>query len=170
MNMYDFTIPPLKRALNNLTHILKKGEAHAEAKEIAPEVFFNARLFPDMFPLSRQVQIATDMSKGAAARLAGVEVPSYDDNEATFADLHARIAKTLAFIDSVKPAQFEGAETRNIEIMVRKHKMEFTGQDYLLKWVMPNVYFHVTTTYNILRHNGVELGKPDFLRGSGELA
>ena len=168
LNMYDFTIPPLKHALNNLAHILKKGEEHAEAKSIAPEVFFNARLFPDMFPLSRQVQIATDTSKGAAARLACVEIPSYEDNEATFADLHARIAKTLAFIDSVTPAQFEGAEKRHVELMVRKQKVEFTGQDYLLKWVMPNVYFHVTTAYDILRHNGVELGKPDFLRGSGD--
>lgn len=165
LSMYDATIPPLRLALSNLAHILKKGEAHAETKGIEPAVFFNARLFPDMFPLSRQVQIATDMSKGAAARLAGIEIPKYEDDETTFADLQARIAKTLAFIDSVTPAQFEGAEKRNIELMVRKHKMEFSGQDYLLKWVMPNVYFHVTTAYDILRHNGVELGKPDFLRG-----
>ncbi len=165
LSMYDATIPPLKLTLSNLAHILKKGEAHAETKGIEPAVFFNARLFPDMFPLSRQVQIATDMSKGAAARLAGIEIPKYEDDETTFADLQARIAKTLAFIDSVTPAQFEGAEKRNIELMVRKHKMEFSGQDYLLKWVMPNVYFHVTTAYDILRHNGVELGKPDFLRG-----
>ena len=164
-SMYDASIPPILRALNNLSHILNKGEAHANAKEIELAVLFNARLFPDMFPLSRQVQIATDMSKGAAARLAGVEVPSYDDNETTFADLQARIAKTIAFIEAVTPAQLEGAEKRDIEIMVRKAKMEFTGQDYLQKWVMPNVYFHVATTYNILRHNGVELGKPDFLRG-----
>jgi uncharacterized protein len=165
LSMYDATIPPLKLTLSNLAHILKKGEAHAETKGIEPAVFFNARLFPDMFPLSRQVQIATDMSKGAAARLAGIEIPKYEDDETTFADLQARIAKTLAFIDSVTPTQFEGAEKRNIELMVRKHKMEFSGQDYLLKWVMPNVYFHVTTAYDILRHNGVELGKPDFLRG-----
>ena len=164
-SMYDASIPPILRALNNLSHILNKGEAYANAKEIELAVLFNARLFPDMFPLSRQVQIATDMSKGAAARLARLEVPSYDDNETTFADLQARIAKTIAFIETVTPAQLEGAEKRNIEIMVRKAKMEFTGQDYLQKWVMPNVYFHVATTYNILRHNGVELGKPDFLRG-----
>ena len=164
-SMYDASIPPILRALNNLSHILNKGEAHANAKEIELAVLFNARLFPDMFPLSRQVQIATDMSKGAAARLARLEVPSYDDNETTFADLQARIAKTIAFIETVTPAQLEGAEKRDIEIMVRKAKMEFTGQDYLQKWVMPNVYFHVATTYNILRHNGVELGKPDFLRG-----
>ena len=164
-SMYDASIPPILRALNNLSHILNKGEAHANAKEIELAVLFNARLFPDMFPLSRQVQIATDMSKGAAARLARLEVPSYDDNETTFADLQARIAKTIALIEAVTPAQLEGAEKRDIEIMVRKAKMEFTGQDYLQKWVMPNVYFHVATTYNILRHNGVELGKPDFLRG-----
>ena len=164
-SMYDASIPPILRALNNLSHILNKGEAYANAKEIELAVLFNARLFPDMFPLSRQVQIATDMSKGAAARLARLEVPSYDDNETTFADLQARIAKTIAFIETVTPAQLEGAEKRDIEIMVRKAKMEFTGQDYLQKWVMPNVYFHVATTYNILRHNGVELGKPDFLRG-----
>ena len=165
MLMFDATIPPLCRTLNNLAHILKKGEEHAIAKEIAPEVFFNARLFPDMYPLSRQVQIATDMSKGAGARLAGLEIPKYEDDETTFADLQARIAKTVAFLESINPALFEGAETRQVEMMVRKAKMEFTGQDYLLKWVMPNVYFHVTTAYNILRHNGLELGKPDFLRG-----
>jgi hypothetical protein len=165
LSMYEATIPPLKLTLSNLAHILKKGEAHAEAKKIEPAVLLGARLFPDMYPLTRQVQIATDMSKGAAARLAGLEIPSYEDNETTFAELQARIEKTLAFICSVTPAQFEGAEKRNIELMVRKHKMEFSGQDYLLKWVMPNVYFHVTTAYDILRHNGVELGKPDFLRG-----
>ena len=165
MLMYDATIPPLSRTLNNLAHLLKKGEEHAEAKGFEPAVLFNARLFPDMYPLSRQVQIATDMSKGGAARLAGVEIPSYEDDETTFADLQARIVKTLTFLESVTPAQFARAETRQIELMVRKAKMEFTGQDYLLKWVMPNVYFHVTTAYNILRHNGVELGKPDFLRG-----
>ena len=167
LTMYDFTIPPLKRTLNNLSHILKKGEEHAAAKEIEPAVFFNARLFPDMFPLSRQVQIATDMSKGAAARLASLEIPKYEDDETSIADLQARIAKTLTFLDSVTPAQFEGSEKREIELMVRKQKMVFTGQDYLLSWVMPNVYFHVTTAYDILRHNGVVLGKPDFLRGSG---
>ena len=167
LTMYDATIPPLKRTLSNLSHILKKGEGHANSKEIDLTIFFNARLFPDMFPLSRQVQIATDMSKGAAARLAEVEIPKYEDNETTFEDLQARITKTLQFLDSVTPAQFEGSEKRNIELMVRKQKMEFTGQDYLLAWVMPNVYFHVTTAYDILRHNGVELGKPDFLRGSG---
>jgi hypothetical protein len=162
--MFDATISPLKRALNNLSHILKKGEEYADAKKIEHEVLLNARLFADMYPLIRQVYIATDMSKGAAARLAGVEVPKYDDTEVTFEQLQARIAKTLAFIDTIKPEQLVGSETRDITITVRKTDLHFTGQDYLLKWVMPNVYFHVTTAYNILRHNGCELGKSDFLR------
>jgi uncharacterized protein len=163
LSMYDATIAPLKRSLSNLAAILKKGEDYAAAKKIEPEVLFNARLFADMYPLSRQVQIATDMSKGAAARLAGVDVPKYDDNEANFADLHARITKTLAFIDSITPAQMEGSETRDITISVRNTDLKFNGQTYLLNWVLPNVHFHVTTAYNILRHNGCELGKPDFL-------
>lgn len=163
LTMFDATIPPLKRALNSLSHILKKGEEYADAKKIEHSVLLNARLFPDMFPLTRQIQIATDMSKGGAARLAGLELPKYEDDETTFADLQVRIAKTIAFIDSVKPAQMEGAEARDITITVRKMDLNFTGQAYLLAWVNPNVYFHVTTAYNILRHNGVELGKPDFL-------
>ena len=164
LSMYDATISPLKRALNNLSHILKKGEVYADAKSIEHTVLLNARLFPDMYPIIRQVTIATDMSKGAAARLAGLEVPSYEDTETTFAELQTRIAKTIAFIDTIKPEQLAGSATRDITITVRKTDLHFTGQDYLLKWVMPNVYFHVTTTYNILRHNGCELGKPDFLR------
>ena len=164
LSMYLIGITPLKRALNNLAHILKKGEEYANDKKIEPAVLLDARLFPDMYPIIRQVQIATDMSKGAAARLAGLEVPAYDDNETSFADLQARIAKTLAFIESINAAQLENSEKRDITITVRKVDLHFTGQDYLLKWVMPNVYFHVTTTYNILRHNGCALGKPDFLR------
>ena len=164
LSMFDVTIPPLTRTLNNLAHILQKGEAHADANRIEHSVLLNARLFPDMYHIIRQVQIATDMSKGVAARLAGLDVPSYEDNETSFADLQARIAKTLAFIESINAAQLENSEKRDITITVRKVDLHFTGQDYLLKWVMPNVYFHVTTTYNILRHNGCALGKPDFLR------
>jgi len=163
LSIYDATIPPLKRTLTNLSDILKKGEAYADAKKVEHHVLLNARLFIDMYPLTRQVQIATDMSKGAAARLAGIEVPKYEDNETTFAELQARITKTIAFLDSIQPAQLEGSETRDITIPVRKTDLKFTGQNYLLKWVIPNVYFHVTTAYNILRHNGVELGKQDFL-------
>ena len=164
LSMFDASIAPLKHTLNNLAHILKKGEEYADAKKIEHAVLLNARLFPDMYPIIRQVQIATDMSKGAAARLAGFAVPNYEDDETTFADLQARISKTLAFINSVKPEQLESSATRDITITVRKVDLHFTGQDYLLKWVMPNVYFHVVTTYNILRHNGCALGKPDFLR------
>ena len=164
LSMFDAAILPLIHTLKSLSHILKKGEEYADAKKIEHSVLLNARLFPDMYPLTRQVQIATDMSKGAAARLAGVEIPKYEDDETTFDQLQTRIAKTVAFIERVTPAQLSNAETRDITIMVRKIELKFTGQDYLLKWVMPNVYFHVTTTYNILRHNGVDLGKPDFLR------
>ena len=163
LNMYDATIPALTRTLSNLATILKIGEAHADTKKIEHTALLNARLFPDMYPLSRQVQIATDMSKGAAARLAEIEIPKYEDDETTFAELQARIAKTIAFIETVQPAQIEGSESREVTITIRKVDLKFTGQDYLLKWVIPNVYFHVTTTYNILRHNGVELGKSDFL-------
>ena len=161
--MYEATILPLKRALKNLSREIKKGEEYANANKIEHGVLLNARLFPDMYPLTRQVQIATDMSKGAAARLASVEIPKYEDTETTFAELQARITKTLTFIESIKPTQFEGSETREITITVRKMDLKFTGHDYLLTWVNPNVYFHVTTAYNILRHNGTPLGKPDFL-------
>lgn len=161
--LYDATVAPLKRALTNLSFILKKGEEYADSIKIDHAVLLNARLFPDMFPLIRQVQIATDMSKGGVARLAGVDIPKYEDTETTFEQLQARIAKTIAFLETIKPEQFTGADTKDIVINVRKVDMHFKGQAYLLSWVYPNVYFHVTTTYNILRHNGVQLGKPDFL-------
>lgn len=162
LTIFDASISPLIRTLHNLSHILKKGEEYADLKKIEHAVLLNARLYADMYSLTRQVQIATDMSKGAAARLAGVEVPKYEDDETTFDALQARIAKTVLFIESIKSEQLNNAETREISITVRKAELKFTGQDYLLKWVMPNVYFHVVTAYNILRHNGVELGKPDF--------
>lgn len=163
LSMYDISIPPLKRTLTNLSQLLKKGEAYAIAKEVDPSVLIESRLFIDMYPLKRQVQIATDMSKGAAARLSGVEIPVYEDNETTFEALQARIAKTIAFLDSVDPKQFEGSESKQVTITIRKVDIEFTGIDYLQKWVLPNVYFHVTTAYNIMRHQGVVLGKSDFL-------
>lgn len=163
VNMYAISIPPLTLALNNCLHILKTGRRFADARHIEHAEFLNARLAPDMYPLTRQVQIATDMSKGAGARLAGLDVPKYEDNETTFEQLEQRINKTIAFLSSIEPTQLEGAETRHVEFMVRDSKREFIGLDYLLRWVQPNVYFHVTTTYNILRHHGVELGKRDFL-------
>ncbi|MEN9489851.1 MAG: hypothetical protein RJA63_300 [Pseudomonadota bacterium] len=165
LSMYQSSIPMLKRMLGSLATILDKAVAHAEAKKIDPAVLFGSRLFPDMFPLSRQVQIATDQAKGCAARLAGVEVPKYEDNETNFAELQARLAKTIAFLDSLTPAQIDGSEGKDIVVQVRDLKLDFKGQDYLLQWVLPNFYFHVTTAYNILRHNGIEIGKKDYLGG-----
>ncbi len=165
LSMYQASVPVLIRMLDNLSHILDKAVKHAEAKNIDPSVFVNARLAPDMYPLSKQVQIATDMAKGCAARLSGLEVPSYEDNEATFADLQARIAKTSAFIQSVSAGQIDGSEDRTVTLKLRGKEISFAGQPYLLHFVLPNFYFHITTAYNILRHNGVELGKMDFLGG-----
>jgi len=150
------------RMLDNLSGILDKAAAHAEAKKIDPAIFVNARLAPDMFPLSRQVQIATDMVKGCAARLAGIEVPSYEDNESTFSELQARIAKTKAFIESVSASQVDGSEERKITLKFGSKELSFLGQAYLLDFVLPNFHFHLTTTYAILRHNGVEIGKKDY--------
>jgi len=162
LSMYQASIPVFVRMLGNLSKILDKATAHAEAKKINPAIFINARLTPDMFPLSRQVQIATDVIKGCAARLAGIEVPSYEDNEATFTELQARIAKTKAFIESVTPAQVDGSEERSITLKFGSKKLHFLGQTYLLDFVLPNFYFHVTTTYAILRHYSVEVGKTDY--------
>jgi hypothetical protein len=143
--------------------ILEKAEQYAEEKKIDPSVLINARLAPDMYPLSRQVQIATDMAKGCAARLAGLEVPVYEDNETTFEELRARIAKTVAFIQSVDAERIDGSEERNITLKLRSREVSFAGQPYLLHFVLPNFYFHVTTAYAILRHNGLAIGKMDFI-------
>jgi hypothetical protein len=163
--MYQASIPVFIRQLNNLSAILKKGEEHALAKKIEPEVFINARLAPDMFPLSRQVQIASDGVKGCAARLAGVEVPSYPDTEKTFAELQARIAKTIEFVKAFSAKQIDGTEEKKITLKMRDREVSFLGQAYLLNFVLPNLYFHITTTYAILRHNGVDVGKKDFIGG-----
>ena len=163
ISMYQASVPVLVRALTNLRNVLQKGEAHAAAKKIEPAVLLNDRLAPDMFALTRQVQIATDQAKGCGARLAGAEVPKYEDNEATFAELYARLDKTIDFLKSLKAEQFEGSETRDIVLPTRNGKMELKGLPYLQFFVLPNVYFHCTTAYAILRHNGVELGKFDYL-------
>jgi uncharacterized protein len=163
LSMYEISIPPLIRALTNLSRILKKGESYAKSKEIDPSILLNSRLFADMYPLTKQIQIATDMSKGAGARLSGLDIPKYEDNETTFDELQTRISKTISFLEIIEPALLEGSESRQVTITIRNIDLEFTGQDYLLKWAMPNVYFHITTSYNILRHNGVELGKSDYL-------
>ena len=161
--MYDACVPPGIRMMNNLAEILEKAAAHAEAKKIDPSVLVNARLYPDMFPLVRQVQIASDSAKGGAARLAGLAPPSYEDNEKSLPELIARANKTVAFLETLKPAQFEGSEDRTINWKTRTTERTMQGLPYLVHQVLPNVYFHVTTAYNILRHNGVELGKMDFL-------
>ncbi len=163
LGMYEASIPVLIRTLENLNQILEKGVQFAETKNIDPAVLINARLAPDMYPLSRQVQIATDVAKGGAARLAGLEVPSYSDDEQTFAQLQARVSKTIAFIQSVTAEQLQDSETKAISVKTPSRELNFLGQPYLLNFVLPNVYFHITTTYVILRHNGVELGKVDFI-------
>lgn len=163
LSMYDASVPVFVRLLNNLNALLDKSLAHAEAKGIAPEILVNARLAPDMFPLARQIQIATDAAKGCVARLAQIEVPSYADTESNFAELKARIDKTIAFVQQAMPEQMQGSETRTITIKVPDRELQFPGQAFLLFFAMPNFYFHVTTAYDILRHNGVPLGKLDFL-------
>ena len=161
--LYSMTVPVFVRFLNNFSEILKKGEAYATAKKFEPNVLINARLAPDMFALSRQVQIACDVVKGGAARLSGTEVPSFPDNETTFAELQERIAKTVKFIEGIDKGKFEGGEARNIEIKAGPRELKFDGLSYLNNFVLPNIYFHITTTYAILRHNGVDLGKMDYL-------
>jgi hypothetical protein len=163
ISMYEATIPVLIRSMNNLGAILVKAAAHCEAKKIDPAVLVGSRLFPDMFPLSRQVQIAADMAKAGSSRLAGLTPPSFEDTEKTFAELIARLDKTIAHLETIKPAQLAGAETRDVTWPTRGSTMTMAGQSYLLNWVLPNLHFHVTTAYNILRHNGVEIGKQDFL-------
>ena len=163
ISMYQASLPVLIRGLTNLQAILGKAEAHAAAKQIEPSVFTNSRLAPDMLPLVRQIQIMTDQAKGCASRLAGQESPKWADDEKTFADLHARVAKAIAYLKSFKPEQFEGAEKRAIELKFPNTTFNFTGKDYLLNFTIPNFYFHYTTAYAILRHNGVAIGKGDFL-------
>jgi len=164
ISMYTASVPVFKQLLNALNEVLAKAEAHAAAKSIEPNALLQARLFPDMFSLSRQVQIAADFAKSVSARLAGAEVPAYDDTEQSFAELRARIAKTVAFIDGIQPEQLDGSE--QLEIVLRPgtpKEKKLSGQTYLLHYGLPQFFFHVTTAYDILRHNGVEVGKRDFM-------
>jgi hypothetical protein len=163
ISMYDASIPVLSRALNNLAAILDKAAAHAEAKKIDPAVLLQSRLFPDMFALTRQVQIAADMAKAGGSRLAGIQPPSFEDNEQTFAELIERLRKTVAHLETIRPEQVNGSEERTITWPTKLGERSLPGQLYLVAWILPNLYFHVATAYNILRHNGVELGKADFL-------
>jgi hypothetical protein len=163
--MFTASVPVYTQFLTSLSAILKKAAAHAEAKKIDPSIFINARLSPDMFALARQVQIATDHAKGSLARLAGVEIPAYADTEATFDELEARIQKTLAFVKTFKPEQIDGTEGKEIVLTFGTQKFPFNGQTYMIQFALPNFYFHTTMVYAILRENGVEIGKRDFMGG-----
>ena len=166
ISMYQSSIPVFIHNLNNLSAILTKAADHAEAKKIDPTALINARLFPDMLPLIRQVQITSDTVKAGTARLAQIEVPIFEDNETTFADLQERIAKTIKFLQTIKPEQIDGSEELKISYFQHGKDKNFIGQPYLLGWILPNLYFHITTTYAILRHNGVEIGKKNYLGNS----
>ena len=162
-SMFQSAVPPCVRALTNLAAILEKGAAHAEARKIEPAVLLNARLYPDMLPLTKQIQIGTDTASGGAARLAGKEPPVIEHNETTFAALVARVQQTIQYLNSIKPEQLDGTEDKTVSWQSRSSTKSMQGLPYLVNHILPNVYFHVTTAYNILRHNGVELGKMDYL-------
>jgi hypothetical protein len=161
--MYQASVPVFVKGLTNLKGILEKGAAHAQAKKIDDAVFVNARLFPDMLPLSGQVQIASDMARGTIARLTGSEPPAWEDNEKTMADLIARVDKTLEYLKSFAQSKIDGTEAAQIKRKIRGQERTFTGLNYLLQFSMPNFYFHTATAYGILRHSGLEIGKLDFL-------
>ncbi|AKJ07712.1 hypothetical protein ATI61_107162 [Archangium gephyra] len=163
LSMYQASIPVFIHMMGNLSAILEKAAGYATAKKIEPSVLVNARLAPDMRPLSFQIQVASDLAKGCAARLAGIDAPSMPDTETTFPELQERIAKTIAFLKTVSAAQVDGSEEREIVLKLRGQETKFKGQPYLLTFALPNFYFHITTAYAILRHNGLDIGKSDFL-------
>ena len=163
--MYDFSVPMFIKNLNILSDILLKAEKDAEKRKIDKSIFINARLYPDMFPLVRQIQIGTDMVRLGIGRLADVKAPSFEDNEITFSDLQKRIKKTISFLNKIKANQMEGSESKKIEFKIRKNNFKFkNGQIYLQEWIIPHFFFHMTTTYAILRANGVKLGKRNFVK------
>lgn len=163
ISIFDQTVSALSRMLLNLDAIISKAEEYAEQHKIDPGVLLQSRLFPDMLPFVAQIRIATDTAKGAAARLSGTDMPKWEDNEATFEEVHGRIRKALDYLAGFKPEQFEGAEKKAIELKFPSQTLNFNGRDYVLGFVLPNFYFHVTTAYNILRHNGLAIGKRDYL-------
>ena len=164
LSMYSASVPVFRQMLGGLSDVLAKAEAHAEEKKIDPVVLLQTRLFPDMFPLTRQVQIASDFAKGVSARLANAEMPAFEDNEQTFSELQTRIAKTRAFIDGLDAAAFAGSEQRDIVLRPGTPKeRKLDGHTYLLGYGLPQFFFHVTTVYALLRHNGVEVGKRDYM-------
>jgi hypothetical protein len=163
ISMYNASIPVMIKMLGNLEAILDKAIAHAAARKIDDAAFVQARLFPDMFTFARQIRVATDMSKGAGARLAGIDIPKFDDNEKTLPELKARLRKAVDFLKTLTPAQFDGSEERAITLTVGSNTFHFKGLDYLQHWALPHFYFHVTTAYNLLRHGGIEIGKMDYI-------
>lgn len=165
LGMHQITVPPAIRSLTNLRHLLAKAAEHCQPRKIDPSALIGFRLFPDMLPLASQVRIATEMSVLCVCRLSGAEAPKFPDDEKTLAELDARVEKTLAFLSAIQPAQIDGTEKRPITFNTRRGEVTLEGIEYVQRFVLPNVYFHTTTTYNILRHNGVEIGKADFLGG-----
>lgn len=163
LSVYDVAIAPLSRMLDNLDRIVARAEEYARERNIDPAALIQARLYPDMLPFVSQVRIATDTAKGAAARLSGTELPRWEDNETTFEEIHGRIRKAVDFLGTFRAEQFEGAEDRTIEMQLPKRTLRFSGREYVLGFVLPNFYFHVTTAYAILRHNGLAVGKQDYL-------
>ena len=163
LSMYQASVPVFLRTLQSLRNIVEKAARHAESRKIKPAALLNARLFPDMFDLTQQIQIATDFARGTSARLAGTEPPAFTDNEQSFDDLLSRIDRTVAYVQTVRAADIDGSETRELVRPLRGEPHRFTGQNYLFQFALPNFFFHATTAYAILRHNGVELGKSDFI-------
>lgn len=161
--IYEASLPPTIRALENLSKILDKAVAQTKAEDKNLDTLLEARLAPDMHPFPRQIQITSDIAKMGAARLASVEPPSYPDEEKTFPELQQRIAKTIAYLKTFRPEQFEGAEARTVVLKFPNGEMSFSGRDYLTGFVLPNLYFHITTAYGLLRHKGIAIGKMDFL-------
>lgn len=163
ISMYQASVPAFIRALDNLAAILEKAAAHAQARKIEAAALLSSRLYPDMFPLARQVQIATDTARSGAGRLAGMEFPAYEDKEATFQDLVLRVRNTISYLESLQPAQIDGGEDKTISWQSRSSTKSMQALPYLMNHLLPNLHFHITTAYCILRHNGVEIGKKDFL-------
>ena len=163
ISMYQASVPRFVNILGNLSNILDKTQAHMDAKKLSDASLTAFRLFPDMLPMATQVQIACDTAKGVVARLAGVDIPAFEDNEKTIAELKARVAKTIAFIQTITPAQIDGTEDKDIVTKRGEKETHYKGMQFLLGHAIPNFYFHITTAYAVLRHNGVEIGKRDFL-------
>ena len=168
VTMHALSVEVFTNTLGNLSWLLEKGLASAQQRKLDPAVLLAARLAPDMFPLTRQVQLASDLAKNSVARLAGQEPPRFEDNETTIEQLRARLGRTIDYMYGVPASALEGAETRDIRVPAGERVLEFKGLEFLQRWAIPNVFFHVTTSYNILRHNGVDLGKRDFINAGRE--